>query len=267
MRKVFMFLMVLGACAACQREPEKVVKISTTEGDIKVKLYNETPLHRDNFIKLVQEKFYDGVLFHRVIKDFMIQAGDPDSKNATPEARLGEGDLGYRVKAEIRPELFHKKGVLAAARQGDAVNPNRESSASQFYIAQGRSYSSGDLKLLEERINTSRKAALYNRIKTTFADQYKALQEANDAKGVEALTAKMTRLCDSLFVGEQLKLTRAQRSAYTSEGGIPHLDGQYTVFGEVIEGLDVLDKIAAVKTDSYDRPLKDVKIKTMTLEE
>jgi len=266
MRRIFISFILLSCLFSCQKEKEQVVKISTTMGDIKVKLYNETPLHRDNFIKLVKEKFYDGVLFHRVINNFMIQAGDPDSKNATPEARLGSGNLGYTIPAEFRPELFHRKGVLAAARQADQVNPERASSASQFYIVQGRKYASGDLEKLVEGANRSRKAMVLRQLTKKYDNEIKTLQAAKDKEGLKALAARLNSMGDSLFVKEKLTLTWAQKRAYTSEGGIPHLDGQYTVFGEVIEGMDVMEKIAEVKTDSQDRPYKDVVIKSMELQ-
>lgn len=192
------------------------VLIETTKGNITVVLYDDTPLHRDNFVKLVESGFYEDLLFHRVIKNFMIQGGDPQSKNAAPNARLGNGDPGYTIPAEIvYPKHFHKKGALAAARTGDNVNPKRESSGSQFYIVQGQKYT--DMKL----------------------DQFeKALGKT---------------------------FTNKERDAYVTVGGTPHLDNQYTVFGEVVEGLGVVDKIAAVETAPGDRPVEDVKIIKMTV--
>ncbi len=186
---------------------EKIVLISTDLGDIKIKLYNETPKHRDNFIKLAKQGFYDGTIFHRVIKSFMIQGGDPNSKDATPNQTLGNGGPGYTVPAEFNPNLFHKKGALAAARLGDNMNPRKESSGSQFYIVQG-----------------------------------KVLTQAE-------------------IVASGRDFTPEQRKAYTTIGGTPFLDDNYTVYGEVIEGLDVVDKIAAVATNPQaNRPVKDVKI-------
>ena len=191
-------------------EKETLVEIYTNYGKIVLKLYDDTPLHRDNFIKLAMDGTYDGLLFHRVIEHFMIQGGDPNSKDAKPGKMLGDGTLGYNIPAEFRPNLFHKRGALCAAREGDQVNPKKESSASQFYIVQGRVWSDFDLDRMALQMN-----------KTFSAEQ---------------------------------------RKAYTTVGGTPHLDGEYTVFGEVVEGMDVVDKIAAAKRDRYDRPLEDIRI-------
>ena len=201
-----------------QHKGEKVyyVKIETSYGDMVVKLYNETPLHRDNFIKLVKEGVYDGLLFHRVINEFMIQGGDPNSRDAKPGQMLGDGSLGYTIPAEFVPTLFHKKGALAAARQGDNVNPNKESSSCQFYIVQGNLWESSRL-------------------------------------------AMVVRSMDKHFTPEQ-------REAYATVGGTPFLDGDYTVFGEVVEGLEVIDKIAAVPCGPMDRPVEDVKMKMTIIE-
>jgi cyclophilin family peptidyl-prolyl cis-trans isomerase len=189
-------------------EPVQLIRISTTLGDMVVKLYNETPIHRDNMIKLINEGFYKDQLFHRVIKDFMIQGGDPQSEGADPGVRLGNGGPGYTLPAEFNKNLFHKKGALAAARQGDQVNPEKESSGSQFYLVQGRVFTDEELEALKQR-----------------------------------------------GMGE---VTEEAAEIYKRLGGTPHLDGSYTVFGEIIEGLDVLDRIAAVPTDRFNRPLTDV---------
>ncbi|MBR5253997.1 MAG: peptidylprolyl isomerase [Bacteroidales bacterium] len=192
------------------KEMTTMVLISTNYGDMKAILYNETPLHRDNFIKLVKEGYYDGTLFHRVIDGFMIQGGDPDSKTAKPNQMLGQGGPGYTVPAEFKQELIHKKGALAAARMGDQVNPQKASSGSQFYIAQGKRYTSDELNMLQARMGK--------------------------------------------------KFNQIQKDAYVNEGGVPFLDYEYTVFGQVIEGLEVIDKIAKVEKDRYDRPVEDVKM-------
>ncbi len=260
MNKFIGVLLILVLAASCKNETESIVKITTEFGDIKIRLYDKTPKHRDNFLKLVDEKFYDGLLFHRVINHFMIQGGDPTSKNAGPDVMLGEGDVDYRIDAEFVPEYFHKKGVIAAAREGDDTNPERKSSGAQFYIVQGKVYSPEQLEATVKSINERRKMALYGRLKNQYKDEFTRLQEANDPEALDELSEKLTRECDSLFVNEEFVLTEAQKQAYTTVGGTPHLDGQYTVYGEVIEGLDVLDKIAAVKTNSFDRPVKDVVI-------
>lgn len=191
------------------------VKIETTYGEMVVKLYNETPKHRDNFLKLVKDGTYDGLLFHRVIKEFMIQGGDPNSRTAKKGQMLGDGELGYTVDAEFVPSLYHKKGALAAARQADQVNPQKASSSCQFYIVQGNRWDADRLAMVQQRMGKS--------------------------------------------------FTAEQAQAYATVGGTPFLDGDYTVFGEVVEGLEVIDKIAAVQTDGNDRPVEDVKMKMSVL--
>jgi len=185
-----------------------LIKIETSAGDMVVMLYDETPIHRDNMLKLAREGYFKGQLFHRVIRDFMIQGGDPHSVDADRGQRLGTGGPGYTLPAEFRKDLFHKKGALAAARMGDQVNPEKESSGSQFYLVQGQVFTVDMLKALEK--------------------------------------------------DRPEPFTPAAIEAYTTIGGTPHLDGAYTVFGEVVEGLDVLDSIASVPVDSYNRPLQDI---------
>ena len=192
------------------------VKIETAYGDIVVKLYNETPKHRDNFLKLVKEGTYDGVLFHGVIQNFMIQGGDPNSRNAKKGEMLGNGELGYTLPAEFVPSLYHKKGALAAARQADQVNPEKRSSSCQFYIVQGEKWDAEKLKRVETSMGKS--------------------------------------------------FTKEQAEVYATLGGTPFLDGDYTVFGEVVEGLEVVDKIAAVACGPMNRPLEDVKMKMTIIE-
>ena len=195
-----------------KKKPAQMTKVllKTSMGDIVIALYNETPLHKENFIKLVNDKYYDGVLFHRIIQNFMIQTGDPESKTAKPGQMLGNGGPGYTIPAEFVPGLYHKRGAVAAARMGDNVNPRKESSGSQFYIVDGRVFSTTDL----------------NRI---------------------------IQMTGKVYSQEQV-------NAYTSIGGAPHLDGDYTVFGEVVSGMDIVDKIAAQQKDGRDRPLEDIKI-------
>jgi peptidyl-prolyl cis-trans isomerase B (cyclophilin B) len=213
MKKLFTLSLLLLSITAFAKPPKnQYVRIRTTYGDCIIRLYNETPLHRDNFIKLAKKGFYNGTLFHRVIQNFMIQGGDPDSKAAIPELQLGDGDVGYTVPAEFRDSLFHKRGVLAAARDD---NPKKASSGCQFYITEGKRFTDGKLDTLEN-------ARLKGR-----------------------------------------KIPAWQREWYKSVGGVPHLDQNYTVFGEVISGIDMVDRIAAIKKDGCDRPLTDV---SMTIE-
>ena len=237
------------------------VELQTSLGNIVVELYNETPQHRDNFIKLVNEGYYDGVLFHRVIKDFMMQTGDGNSKTAGPNDMLGDGDPGYTIPAEfVYPKYFHKRGALAAARTGDQVNPERRSSGSQFYIVTGKIYGSDDLKMMTQRMADMRKQDIFRRLVTENRERIQALQQAQDQAGIQELQNELIQLTEAEAAQSPFSLTDEQLNAYTSVGGTPHLDGQYTVFGEVIEGMDVVDMIQNVETGAADRPTTDVKI-------
>jgi peptidylprolyl isomerase len=227
------------------------VKLETSLGDIVVELYNETPQHRDNFVKLVKEGFYDGVLFHRVINNFMIQTGDPDSKTAGPDDLLGGGDPGYTIEAEfVFPKYFHKRGALAAARTGDQANPMRRSSGSQFYIVTGQVFGTEQLMGMLQ----AKKQDIFRRLVMENQDKIKQLQESNDEAGIHALQDELIRQTEAEAQFDELI------EAYTTIGGTPHLDGQYTVFGEVVEGMDVVDKIQNTTTDRRDRPTVDIKI-------
>ena len=245
--------------------PETCVKITTTEGDIIVKLYDETPLHRDNFVRLVDSKIYEGVLFHRVIKDFMVQAGDPTSKDAKPGQMLGEGDVDYMVPAEfVFPMRYHKRGALAAARQGDDVNPEKQSSGSQFYIVTGKVYNDSLLNQIEASIMWQRKAAIFGRLVNENREEISRV--ANDQKALMALQDKLTIQTESELAAQpEFHFTDEQRETYKTVGGTPHLDTNYTVFGEVIKGMEVVDKIQSIPTDDNDRPLTDLVIKHMTV--
>ena len=208
------------ACSAKAQTSTSEVLLETTAGNIRIALFDETPQHRDNFLKLVEEHVYDSLLFHRVIKNFMIQAGDLHSKHAQPGQRLGSGDYNYTVEAEFRlPKIFHRRGMVAMAREGDRVNPERRSSACQFYIVWGRVYNDASLMKVQERLDTT----------------------------------------------AHVQLTPEMQEVYKTVGGIPHLDGQYTVFGEVTEGLDVVDRIQQSATDQFDRPLEDIRILRATV--
>ena len=237
------------------------VELETSLGKIVVELYNETPQHRDNFTKLVKEGYYDGVLFHRVIKDFMIQTGDGNSKTAGPDTSLGDGDPGYTIPAEfVYPKYFHKRGALAAARTGDQVNPERRSSGSQFYIVTGKIYSSDELQMMTKRLSDVQKQDIFRRLITENTDKINELQKAQDTAGIQALQNELIQKTEAEAAQNPFTLTDEQLNAYTSIGGTPHLDGQYTVFGEVVEGMDVVDKIQNTTTGRMDRPTVDIRI-------
>lgn len=217
MKKILLFLCTFSILSAFAAKPKnQYVRIKTEFGECIIKLYNQTPLHRDNFLKLVKSGYYNGVLFHRVINNFMIQGGDPDSKNAKPDSLLGEGGPKYTIPAEFNDSLIHKKGVLGAAREGDDVNPAKASSGSQFYLVQGKVFTDQQLDNLEEK-----------RLK--------------------------------------FKIPQWQREIYKTIGGTPHLDRNYTVYGEIVMGLDMVDKIAALPTNKNDRPKQDVKMEVTVL--
>ncbi len=240
-----------------QNEKEPIILLQTDYGDIKVKLYNETPIHRDNFLKLVKEGTLDSTLFHRVIKGFMIQGGDPSSKNAAPKAELGNGGPGYTLDAEIRYDKFHKKGALAAARQGDNMNPKRESSGSQFYIVHGK-------KFTREELDQMVRGKVVEQLKKDNLSILRELQELGDQEKMQAFVKKLDKQRDSLAQSVEYAMTEEEIEAYTTIGGAPHLDDAYTVFGEVIEGLDIVDKIATQSTGRQDRPLKNIYLKKAT---
>ena len=250
--------------SGCKKKEERIVLIKTDYGNMKVRLYDETPLHRDNFIKLTEEGFFNGTLFHRVIKDFMIQGGDPDSKNANPGQRLGNGGPGYKIPAEMHfPELFHKKGVIAAAREGDRVNPEKMSSGSQFYIVQGKKITDEQLDKVEAGVNAMRKQQIRFRVMSEYKGKLLKLQQEQKFDEFTALQKKIQEEVDKEAAQNRFVIPENIRDVYKTIGGTPHLDSNYTVFGEVIEGLNVIDSIAAVQTDRYDRPVKDVR---MTIE-
>lgn len=247
---------------------DMLVDIKTTMGDVRIRLYGETPKHRDNFVKLVKKGYYDGVLFHRVIDKFMIQTGDPDSKGAPAGKMLGSGGPGYDLDAEIKyPQFFHKRGALAAARQGDEVNPERRSSGSQFYIVTGRVYSSGQLGSMQKQLENQQKQTIFNGFVAEYKDSIMNMRRNRDQVGLQALQDELVAKTEAEAAKNPAKFTDAQREAYTTVGGTPHLDGTYTVFGEVVSGMEVVDKIEVVPTDSYDRPKEDVKIISMKIVE
>ncbi len=237
------------------------VEIKTSLGDIVVGLYKETPKHHDNFVKLVNEGYYNGVLFHRVIDKFMIQTGDGDSKTAKPGQMLGTGDPGYTIEAEFEyPKFFHKRGALAAARTADQVNPERRSSGSQFYIVTGKAYNEQQLMQMEHQMNQMNLQSIFQAKAAANQKEIMRLRMARDTAGTEALRQRLIAETEAEAAKNPVKFTDAQREAYSTVGGTPHLDNQYTVFGEVLEGMDVVAKIEAVNTDRNDRPTEDIKI-------
>lgn len=243
------------------------VKIETNKGDIVVELYNDTPKHKANFLKLVKDGTYEGTLFHRVINNFMIQAGDPNSKTAAKDQQLGDGDVGYTIPAEfVYPERFHKRGALAAARQGDQVNPKKESSGCQFYIVTGQVYNDSTLVNMEKRKNYNVLNAAFSQLVMKNKDEIMNMQKKGDEKALMAMQEKLLAQAREQIKDEpEFKFTPEQAEAYKTIGGTPHLDGEYTVFGEVIDGMDVVDAIQQVATNASDRPVDDVVIKKMTI--
>lgn len=273
--KFSLFLLLLVAVLSCKQDKEAAkiheehrtqIEMITSYGTIRIDLYNETPLHRDNFINLVRNKAYDSILFHRVIKDFMIQGGDPDSKMALPNDTLGQGDVPYVVDAEFNTKLFHKKGVLAAARDN---NPEKASSGMQFYIVQGKVFNDSLLDRTEMYTNGTQAMTYYE----DDPDKQPILDSIQHAMDNRQRT-RMTLLRDSLLKLANMEenfepyvIPEEQRSIYKTLGGTPHLDQNYTVFGEVVQGQEVVDSIAGTPTDSFDRPLKDIRMITLKVVE
>lgn len=241
------------------------VLLQTNLGDITLRLYDETPQHRDNFLRLVREGYYNGTLFHRVIRDFMVQGGDPDSVNAPAGKRLGTGGPDYTLEAEIHPALFHKRGALAAARQGDEVNPERRSSGSQFYIVWGQTYNDGQLRQMGKQLEMQRLQSIFQTLAADHRAEILQLRRDRNRTGLQELQDRLTAEAETKAKTLGPVLTEAQMEAYSSVGGTPHLDGQYTVFGEVVEGLDIVDSIQQVETLSGDRPKADVVVVKATV--
>jgi len=251
-----LILFLITSCNTPGANDDTLVLIQTTSGDIKIKLYNETPLHRDNYIKLINSGFYEGIIFHRVIKDFMIQAGDPITKPAS--VALPDSIHHFTIPAEINTKLYHKKGALAAARQGNDINPYMRSSGTQFYIVQGTKYTKEELNSAEARINNLMKQAKFAQIIKHTSDSLKSSGiTSSDAEIQEIASIQMFKY---LTNNQEFKLSPEQIETYTTIGGTPRLDGTYTVFGEVIEGLEVVDRIASEKTDNSDKPLNNITI-------
>ncbi|MDE5847111.1 MAG: peptidylprolyl isomerase [Muribaculaceae bacterium] len=240
--------------------------IATTAGPIKIRLYDDTPLHRDNFLKLAKEGYYDGVLFHRVINEFMVQTGDPESKEAPKGAMLGSGGPGYTVPAEIvYPKHYHKYGALAAARTGDEMNPERKSSGSQFYIVTGKTYTPQQLSRMEQASVQKQLQSYFMELQRQNMDTIRQLRLAKDTVGLENLRQELIKQTEANV--KPVTMTEEQVRDYTTIGGTPHLDGQYTVFGEVLEGMETVEKIQKAETDGRDRPVEDIRIVSIKVEE
>jgi len=255
-------IFLLLSCNAPGGNENTIVLIKTSLGDIRVKLYDDTPVHRDNFIKLVNMEFYDGIAFHRVIKDFMIQAGDPSTRSGLTKEQLDTLDT-YTIPAEFRRNHWHKKGALAAARMGNEVNPEMRSSGTQFYIVQGKKLSEAEVTATGERINSNMKQALFSKLIRETADSARLSGTPLEESRVQELASM--KMFDYLTTIGEYKFSREQIDSYINEGGVPRLDGTYTVFGEVIEGIEVVESIAAAQTNAADKPLNDIRIVKMKL--
>jgi len=253
----FSFFLITLSCGTPAGNENSVILMKTSLGDIKLKLYDNTPLHRDNFLKLVNSGFFEGISFHRVINKFMIQAGDPATRTV-PISKTADSLNTYTIPAEFRKEYFHRKGGLAAAREGNDINPEMRSSGTQFYIVQGTVLNDDELNLAEQKINSNIKQAMFGLLMKEVGDSiHKAGISMTDGDIQEKVSLKMFNYFAS---NSGYKIPEDQRTVYKSIGGVPRLDQTYTVFGAVIEGLDVVDKIAAVQTDAGDKPVKDVRI-------
>jgi cyclophilin family peptidyl-prolyl cis-trans isomerase len=266
--KHFILLTIVMLMVSCKPAGDKSreILITTSYGDIRIKLYDKTPKHRDNFLKLAKEGYFDSTLFHRVIEHFMIQGGDPDSKNAKPGVLLGNGGPSYSIPAEIVPEYIHKRGVLAAARESDDVNPLKASSGSQFYIVQGKIFDEKGFEGVELKVARRTKqnilyTILHKPENSMALNAFEQFTKQNDSTHLQQLISGFTTEIEAVYAKKPpFRLNAEQKKVYSTIGGTPHLDGSYTVFGEVVDGMDVVDKIAAVKTDSNDRPVVNIPI-------
>lgn len=268
MKNTLFIAIIVVLLAACASKPkETLVEISTPYGNIIVKLYDSTLKHKENFVKLASKGYFNGLLFHRVIEKFMIQGGDPTSRNAKPGALLGDGDTNYTIPFEYIPSYLHKRGAFAAAREGDDVNPLKASSASQFYIVQGKVFTNDELDAVELKVERRTKQYIMMDMlkKAGKEDELKAFRhmvETRDTMNIRLMVDKYHDAVEASYMRTKpFKITDEQRRVYTTIGGTPHLDGAYTVFGEVLSGMEIVDKIAAVKTDTNNRPITDIPMK------
>lgn len=242
------------------------VEVETSVGSFTVLLYGDTPRHRDNFVKLVKDGYYNNTLFHRVINQFMVQAGDPDSKTAKPGQALGSGGPDYTIEAEFAyPRHFHKRGALAAARQGDQVNPTKASSGSQFYIVTGKKYSDAEMTQMENNLTQQAIGTRFQELAQQHMTEIRAMQQKGDSAGLEKLQNQLITESQDYVAQHPVSMTPEVKEAYKTVGGTPFLDTQYTVFGEVLKGMDTIDKIEKAETDGMDRPKDDIRIISMKI--
>jgi peptidylprolyl isomerase len=255
-------VLVINSCSSPKSTSNTLISMKTTLGEIKIRLYDSTPVHRDNFIKLVTSGVYDNVSFHRVIKDFMIQAGDPLTKPASGRP-VTDSLNTYTLPAEITPVYFHKRGAVAAARKGNDENPEMRSSGTQFYIVQGVRYTDSELDQAEIKITNNIRQALFNKVMKQTADSLLSVGKTTSEAEIQEIASM--KLYDYLSSDHNYKISPEQRAIYRESGGVPRLDATYTVFGEVVEGLDIVDRIASVSTDINDKPQTDVRILKMKI--
>jgi cyclophilin family peptidyl-prolyl cis-trans isomerase len=274
MKNVFIIAILAVLLVACTSKPkETLVSITTPYGEIIVKLYDSTIKHKENFTKLADVGYFNGTLFHRVIQDFMIQGGDPGSKNAMPGALLGEGDTNYTIPFEYVPSYLHKRGAFAAARESDDVNPLKASSASQFYIVKGKVFTNDELDAVELKVERRTKQYIMMDLlkKEGKEDELKAFRQMTDKRdtaNIRQIINKYRNAVEAQYMRTKpFKLSEEQRRVYTTVGGTPHLDGAYTVFGEVVSGMEIVDQIAAVQTDTNDRPVQDIRVSIKVLKD
>jgi cyclophilin family peptidyl-prolyl cis-trans isomerase len=262
-KKTSLILMTLCIIGGCHKNDNcKYVKISTEKGDIVIRLYNETPKHRDNFVKLSSTKFYDGQIFHRIINNFVVQGGDPKTKNPLPDYLYGNTDSGYLLDAEFVDSLIHKRGAVGMARDGDDINPEKKSSGSQFYIVKGKVYTNDQLNELERKKDNQKKSKLYREL---ILEKLKNTNNQTKTDTV-SISLDVSVAIDSIWeTYPKFKFSEKQRKVYTTTGGLPHLDGNYTVFGEVVSGMDIIDLFSTVNTDQNNRPLKDIHFSTSVI--
>jgi cyclophilin family peptidyl-prolyl cis-trans isomerase len=260
---LILFLFLSLSCNVPAGNENTIVLMKTTHGDIRLRLYDETPLHRDNFIKLINSGFYEGIAFHRIINNFMIQAGDPATRS-TPISQSADSLNSFTIQSEFKPDLYHKRGALAAAREGNDVNPEMRSSGTHFYIVQGVKYTDEELDLAERRINSNIKQGLFSMILKQIADS--SVKSGIPLSDAEIQEKASVRMFEYLTSHPDYKIPENQREVYRTSGGVPRLDGTYTVFGEVLEGLDVVDRIAGVATDETDKPVTEVRILKIKIE-